>query len=400
MMLLYMSNSELQQLIEANYGSIYKTSGGGKLSFKGTNVTSWVKKILGNRLFDLYVKYLGVTTLTTATLVPLSLILSKDYLESLIKGEQKGGFLAKNIPILDNELVGAYLKLAGLSVLDLSTNTLLPLGVVMIIYDLVLNNINSQVKDKKGGGRLLYGTSTPPNIVQKLNQYISANAMPEPLLHYSLANPDVNNQLQLSSNMPKAHNLTLDKINTPSVHQFVQNSKLVPFYSDLHRNHSPSSHTPKPNMDPNMAPDLLHPELYGMSHSELSTLTNDQPVKYHVPLTMAGGSKKKKQVGSGSDWMSSQYSAGPVNSPPMSESQFRAFNKSQCANQVFAEHYQKVPNLVLETPLSEQYHTEGGVSTSQYGSSLEPKELFQDVNVPYSVGSSKFSKKKKSNRRR
>ena len=34
------------------------------------------------------------------------------------------------------------------------------------------------------------------------------------------------------------------------------------------------------------------------------------------------------QQGKGSDWMASQYSRGPVNSPTMNNNQFRAMNKS------------------------------------------------------------------------
>ena len=84
---------------------------------------------------------MGIKTLTTATLVPIGLILSKDYVESLLAKEQTGGFVDGELPILDNKLVGTYLKLAGLSVLDLSPATLLPLGTVMIIYDLAIKNM-------------------------------------------------------------------------------------------------------------------------------------------------------------------------------------------------------------------------------------------------------------------
>jgi flagellar biosynthesis GTPase FlhF len=39
-------------------------------------------------------------------------------------------------------------------------------------------------------------------------------------------------------------------------------------------------------------------------------------------------SNKRNMKGGASDWGFSQYSAGPVNSPPQSEAQFRMFNKS------------------------------------------------------------------------
>ena len=51
------TQTEIKNFIENNYGAIYKTSGGGKKQVGGVNVTSWLKKILGNRVFDLYLKY-------------------------------------------------------------------------------------------------------------------------------------------------------------------------------------------------------------------------------------------------------------------------------------------------------------------------------------------------------
>ena len=39
-------------------------------------------------------------------------------------------------------------------------------------------------------------------------------------------------------------------------------------------------------------------------------------------------SKARKQKAGGSDWSSTLYSRGPVNSPDMSKAQFDSFNKS------------------------------------------------------------------------
>ena len=62
----------------------------------------------------------------------MALILGKQTLESMMNNQVGGGTkIPKNIPI-DDPLVGSYLKLMGLSVLNLKLNTLVPLGVVMI----------------------------------------------------------------------------------------------------------------------------------------------------------------------------------------------------------------------------------------------------------------------------
>lgn len=105
--------------------------------------------LVGNRVFDLYIKYMGIKTLTSATLVPVALLLGKDAMESfLMDVEQTGGAMLDDLPVLDDPLVGNYLKLAGLSTLEISTNTLVPLGVVMLIYNLYMN------KESQRGGSL------------------------------------------------------------------------------------------------------------------------------------------------------------------------------------------------------------------------------------------------------
>lgn len=164
------SKKNMANLIESNYGSIYKSSGGGKLTIGKQNVKTFLKKILGNRVLDLYLKYGGIKTLTTATLVPMALILGKQTLESMMNNQVGGGTkIPKNIPILDDPLVGSYLKLMGLSVLNLKLNTLVPLGVIMIAYDLFLKNTQN------GGGSSLLGESIPPNFVQEMGSVLSGN---------------------------------------------------------------------------------------------------------------------------------------------------------------------------------------------------------------------------------
>ena len=97
----------------------------------GGAMNKHVKRVWGNRVLDLFLKYNGIKTLTSATLVPFALIKGKDMLEDVLKGKQQGGALIpKNIPMLDDPLIGNYLKLAGLSAASITLDTLVPLGIV------------------------------------------------------------------------------------------------------------------------------------------------------------------------------------------------------------------------------------------------------------------------------
>lgn len=112
----------------------------------GGNLNKFVKKTYGNRALDLFFKYQGIKTLTSTTLVPFALIFGKDLLETVLRGEepeQVGGTqihdtLKKTVPFIDDPIIGNYLKLAGISTLNLAPNTLVPLGLVALIYSLYI----------------------------------------------------------------------------------------------------------------------------------------------------------------------------------------------------------------------------------------------------------------------
>jgi hypothetical protein len=157
-------------LVKANdvvkqYGSVYKTTGGGLSESKAYK---FVHKFIDNRVLDLYLKYLGITTLTPTTLVPIALIFGqaafRKAFRHIRKQEQKGG----KIPVLDNNLVGTYLKLAGLSQLSLGLNTLVPLGLAMAIWQAFTKR-----KQQRGGhiGKLLTGASVPAGYLQLGRMY-------------------------------------------------------------------------------------------------------------------------------------------------------------------------------------------------------------------------------------
>lgn len=107
---------------------------------KGGDITGHVKKIYGNRVLDLFAKYKGLKTLTSATLVPFALIYGKEVLESVLSGEQTGGAIPEKLPILDDPLLGNYLKLAGLSTISVTLDTMIPLGILMAVYHVYLQN--------------------------------------------------------------------------------------------------------------------------------------------------------------------------------------------------------------------------------------------------------------------
>jgi hypothetical protein len=110
---------------------------------------------------------------------------------------------------------------------------------------------------------------------------------------------------------------------------------------------------------------------------------------------MAGGArgKKRNQKGKGSDWMASQYSRGPVNSPTMNNNQFRAMNKSSqlVDNSNFTgKNMANNARLIIDTPLYAQNHPEQGVASSQFAGNLEPNELFAEQRLEYGVPTSQF----------
>lgn len=114
------------------------------LKYSENQVFSFLRKLSDNRILDLYLKYMGISVLSPAALVPFGLILGKDFFEYAVKKmTQSGGYLPKfvpripnDIPAVDDELFGNTLKLLGLGTLSsIAPTTLIPLGLAMYIYD-------------------------------------------------------------------------------------------------------------------------------------------------------------------------------------------------------------------------------------------------------------------------
>jgi len=126
-------------------------------------ITNMALDIFDNRVFDLYLKFMGITLLTPQTLVPLALVLGGKYVSDLGKivkqrRKQKGGSikdkekyfkqLEKHIPIVDDSFGGNYLKLMALTSSAISPYTLIPLAVAIGI-----NNLLDESEKKPRGRR-------------------------------------------------------------------------------------------------------------------------------------------------------------------------------------------------------------------------------------------------------
>lgn len=179
--------------IVKNYSTTYHTTGGGK---SNNEALKFAQKFIDNRVLDIYLKILGITTLTPTTLVPIALIFGQQVFKKTIKNmrkiEQKGG----SIPVVDNKLIGTYLKIAGLTQLSLSLNTLVPLGLAMAIYETYRQNKfkPNNIKKQKGGhiNKLFIGNNVPPGFLQLQHNYWNGrtiqNNIYAPLNNYNQGN--------------------------------------------------------------------------------------------------------------------------------------------------------------------------------------------------------------------
>ena len=273
---------------KSSYMNLFKSreskDKGASPSIDDSSVKSFLKKFMNNRVLDLYLKYLGVGTMTTATMVPLGLILSGGFIEKFIKKEPMGNINLNNLPILDNPLVGNFIKLAGLAALKFTPMTLIPLGIVMIIYNLSIKNLFIQK-----GGRLTIGSSIPINLVQKLDGIISGQNGAPLFEAYDLMGTDLQ---QACGN----GGCTANNIAKP-IPVYAQSENVTGFAT----NETPQENTVN--------------EINVVSNESMNISPDYIPDTYTTPM-MAGGSSFKSTL----------YSGGPVNNATMSESQFREFN--------------------------------------------------------------------------
>jgi len=357
--------------IVTNYGSIYKTTGGGEFQLGGVNVTQFVKNIADNRILDLYLKYMGIKMLTTATLVPLALIMGKDLFEQsiykLFLSEQSGGgFLPEKIPVLDDALIGNYLKITGLSVLSLSPLTLIPLGILMYIY-------TTYQDSQQGGTRLITGASVPPNVISDLYQVTHGqNITHGTSRQLSYVNDDIQRR---SIKMPD-FNSSKGLLHTENL-----DVKGIGVGRELPADGTTESTTQYGIEDQNTQYKIGPLDPPDLRNTTIDPTGNTIPGhEIHPKEEINAISVEPSMAGGGSDWLTSHYSRGAVNSPGMDKNQFKSFtNTAQYISnkelsQGAANHWED-PVGTTHQHLYDQYsidseitgYNDHGVSSSQFG---------------------------------
>ena len=265
-------------------GSFRQMYGGGANSATSMAAKT-ARALVGNRVLDIYLKYLGITLLSTSTLVPFALVLGREAFQAVVDEmkRQKGGNSLKEtikntkIPVVDDKLFGTYLALTGLSALQFTPQTLVPLGILMAAYHFYMSKNGSGSGNPEKG----YDMRKSRKFYKK---YMGRN------LQGGASSPFTSVPSTVFQN-------TFDKLNNGQAN--VMADKV-------------------PNADP----------VGGyQSQTSMGPLPNDLPTERPAPFNSQSGSMIGQRGGS-SAWAASQYSRGPVNYPNMHMSDFRAFTKT------------------------------------------------------------------------
>jgi len=347
-----------------NYGSEFKTTGGGlnkkqKGGFEFSDIENFARNLAGNRVLDLYLKYLGITLLTPATLVPIALIMGKETFQQVVSDMKKNdqlvqsggeGFLDVRIPIVDDALIGNALKLAGLTALNVSPYTLVPLGVLMYIYAEFLDGSKQvgggiatvlpaeyfgrktcSLKKQKGGypnnnldtpalREEVFGTHCPPKDLSNIQRPYSETPCPQKGGRRkqrggsrSLFGADIPpNLAQRGTQIISGQDFQWPRSPVYD-NRDMQISSSLPSQLDYNPPYAEQIETP------------LVPE--GVANCA----ANQGCAR--IPQQNAGGNKrnnnkKRQSAGASSDWISTNYSRGPWNTYDMDPAQFAMFNKT------------------------------------------------------------------------
>ena len=231
----------------------------------------------------------------------------------------------------------------SLTALNLSSSTLLPLGLLIFLYNIYYKeqaggrvvlpakffnpsktetyvenpshsgesfpdtNLEVNMNSQKGGTRLITGTSIPPNVIQNVDQVVRGQNIthdPTRFLTY------YNNEMQISDNsgvfnssvdVLKPNEINVTGIAEQNIPDSTATLTIGPSKLEL------NSGTTEPSVTSSQ-------DLPGYEKHPAPVYTESI-----VPPSMAGG---------GSDWASSQLSRGAVNSPGMDENQFRMFTNT------------------------------------------------------------------------
>jgi hypothetical protein len=378
-----------------NYGSVYRMTGGGAVDqvaqeqtepklddsmwskFTMVNANRFLRKTLNNRILDIYLKYLGVTLLTPATLVPIALFMGQRTFNKVMmnikKNDskiQKGGRgfldkphipLIKEIPILDDEIMGKILKISGLFALgSISPYTLIPVGLLMVLYEKYGADVLKIPKSMRSTSIRASNSSKSRSKSQVAGQLLRRHLRqrggqceegPRPNLDWK----DVGNTFVHHSNKP--------------VSQFMSGGSRAPWTNDIPQNplqiaenvytgqyHHVNRGAVYQNHDIQVSnsglPSQLDMKIPYHDHMEGAGLPScganpslSSSQCSGLPRAMAGGSSSKSRCknaqqkrstrnrrqmrgGGSSDWRGMLYSLGPTNTVDMSSNQFKAFSQT------------------------------------------------------------------------
>jgi hypothetical protein len=180
------------------------------------------------------------------------------------------------------------------------------------------------------GDSIPSGSTVPENMLQKAQKWWNGeysiftegrgNVSYNPDMQLKCGGTDCTTPAKLDGNLTNPP-LDLDHVPNPSSDPIVDETSLsqgVSTFSGYELDKNGINY-----IDPKTNPS--HPDAY-------------KPPKYDIPNLHAGGKRGRKRrntrrrrrqrAGASSDWRMSNNSSGPVNSPQMSESQFRTFNKT------------------------------------------------------------------------
>jgi hypothetical protein len=386
-----------------NYGSIYRMTGGASAEqpeqpeqpeqklddsmwskFTMVNANRFLRKTLNNRILDIYLKYLGVTLLTPATLVPIALFMGQRTFNKVMMNIKKNdskiqkggrGFLdkphipiIKEIPILDDEIMGKILKISGLFALgSISPYTLIPVGLLMVLYEKYGADVLKIPKALRSTSIRASKSSTSRSKSQVAGQLLRRHLRqhqrggqceegPRPNLDWR----DVGNTFVHHSNKP--------------VSQFMSGGSREPWPNSIPQNlfqvaeniytgqyHHVNRGAPYQNHDmqvsTNGLPSQLDIKIPYADHMEGAGLPScggnpslSSTQCSGLPRAMAGGNssgsknrrrntrqtrhkrstrnRRQMRGGASSDWRSMLYSLGPTNTVDMPSAQFKAFSQT------------------------------------------------------------------------
>jgi hypothetical protein len=343
------------------------------------NANRFLRKTLNNRILDIYLKYLGITLLTPATLVPIALFMGQRTFNKVMMNIRKNdskiqkggrGFLdkphipfIKEIPILDDEIMGNILKISGLFALgSISPYTLIPVGLLMVLYEKYGADVLKIPKSLRSTSiRASRATSRATSQVagQLLRRHLRQSQRggeceegPRPNLDWR----DVGNTFVHHSNKPVSQFMSggsrepwpnsipqnplqvSENIMTGQPHQFNRGA--------IYQNHDMqlSSISGLPSQL-----DIRIPYTNSMEGAGLPSCGANPSLASTqcsgLPRAMAGGSlsksrsrntKQKRSTrnrrqmrgGASSDWRGMLYSLGPTNTVDMPSAQFKAFSQT------------------------------------------------------------------------